>query len=202
MPKTLSARLDASDTISASITNVKSPSVMIVTGIERIWMMGFTIAFITQSMSAKARYAAHCGWPITCAEGTRATATNDAMAVASTDISVLMAATSRSGGRCWLFHDTRARRIPESCRYRFDARMCIDLGRIQLRARTCGEGIQIRRPNLYRPARDTASGANVWRRTVRESRTTPSRHPIPRETSPAVGKAVDTPRSSISRSTP
>ena len=45
--------------------------------------------------------------------------------------------------------------------------MCIDLRGIQLRVRMCGEprplAIQIRGPNLYQPARDTDSGANVWR---------------------------------------
>ena len=52
-------------------------------------------------------------------------------------------------------------------RYRIVARTCIGLRGIQIRVRMCGGprllAIQIRCPNLYRPARDTASGANVWR---------------------------------------
>ena len=51
--------------------------------------------------------------------------------------------------------------------YTFRVRTCIDLRGIQIRVRMCGGprplAIQIRTPNVYQPARDTDSGANVWR---------------------------------------
>ena len=46
--------------------------------------------------------------------------------------------------------------------YTFGVRTCIDLRGIQVRVRTCGERTHIRRANLYRPARDTGSGANEY----------------------------------------